>query len=39
MSKNASLQDHRANENHDFVVQDDLQVLQKTLPRSEPANK
>lgn len=26
-----------ANENHDFAVQDDFQVLQKTLLGSEPA--
>ena len=33
-----NLPDHMANENHDFAVQDDYQVLQKTLPRNEPAN-
>lgn len=32
-----NLQDHKANENHDFAVQDDLQVLQKTSQGNEPA--
>lgn len=32
-----NLQDHKANENHDFAVQDDLQVLQRTSQGNEPA--
>lgn len=31
-----NLQDHKANENHDFAVRDDFQVLQKTLQGNEP---
>ena len=38
LNKTKSLQDHMANENHGFVVQDDFQVHQKTLPGNEPVN-
>lgn len=32
-----NLQDHKANESHDFAVRDDFQVFQKTLQENVPA--
>lgn len=30
--------DHKASGNHDFVVRDDFQALQRTLQGTEPTN-